>query len=173
MKTYSKILKLFVVIVMAALLSSCVQSSSLPRAFSSMSKVHYIDKDDLGLSKGDFQILNTEFAEASVYSIDLWGKKNEVSEAAGEFSIVFEPQKSPQYSGIIKYGTLDNDFSDFSLEPYNLAKGLATYRLINSVQEQGADAIIEPIVTVKIGQEGRKTIYTATISAKLIKINTK
>lgn len=170
-------------------MTSCfsIQQSTgrvIPKTFSSISRIHYID--DLKLSRENYKIINTETAEASVFSedyVNAFGKIQGygIGEVNGEFLLKYKSMgsgnetsyKLDSYSGIIKYGTLTADFSDFEYEPYALAAGLATYRLINAVQDQGADAVIEPIITVKVGQEGRKVIYTATISAKLIKINTK
>ena len=43
-------------------------------------------------------------------------------------------------------------------------------KLVKQIVEQGADGIIEPVITMKVGEEGKKVIYTATISAKLVKI---
>lgn len=189
MRKLTKILSVTLTLSVVIFMSSCITmqptaSKVVPRAFSSISKIHYID--DLKLSRENYKIINTETAEASVFYeeyVNKFGKDDGygIGEVNGEFLLKYKAiavgndvsYKLDSHTGIIKYGTLTNDFSDFEYEAYSLAAGLATYRLINAVQDQGADAVIEPIVTVKLGQEGRKIIYTATISAKLIKINTK
>ena len=168
-----------ITVIMNSCITTKVQTTVVPKAFSSISKIHYIDESDLKLAKDSYQILKTETAEAAVYyEENKRGTECEIAEVNGEFKLKFlmNPtlgNRLDSHEGIIKYGTLVNDYSNFEYEPYSLAAGLATYRLINSVQDQGADAVIEPIITVKVGQEDRKIIYTATISAKLIKIKTK
>lgn len=147
----------------------------VPTAVSSVSRV--VTMEDLNLNKDNCQIINTETAEAVVYYEEDDDDEFEIGEANGEFVLKYEKDDENgwkiKYSGIVKYGALSNNYIVDYDNAYAIVRGLATYRLINAVQEQGADGIIEPIVTVKVGQEGKRVIYTANISAKLVKIKTK
>ena len=181
MKTYSKFFNVSIVILAILLLSSCsIQKTQVvPTALSSVTKT--VSIKELNLTKDAYQIINTETAEAVIIYEESRSGDFEIKEANGEFSLEFEKDDKTQtfdieYSGVVKCGYLsDNDrgINYNNPQPADFAKGLAAYRLINSVQEQGADGIIEPIITMKVGQEGRKIIFTTTISAKLIKIKTK
>ena len=161
--------------------SSCsIQKTHvIPTAISSVSKTVYIE--ELNLTKNDYQIINTETAEAVIIYEENRGGDFEIKEQNDEFSLEFEKDDKTQtfdieYSGVVKCGYLsanDRGIDYANPHPADFARGLAIYRLINSVQEQGADGIIEPIITMKVGQDGRKIVFTTTISAKLIKIKTK
>ena len=170
------------VLVLGFVMSSCKaleKSLVIPTAMSSVSKVVVLK--DLNMERNDYQIINTETAEAVVYYENYKsGKKFEISESNGEYSLEFTENKvgnyDIRYSGIVKYGCLSADDKGIDYahpRVADFARGLAAYRLINSVQDQGADGIIEPIISVKVGQDGRRVVFTATISAKLIKIKTK
>lgn len=181
MKTYSRIFNVAIIVAAMLLMNSCsIQKTQvIPTAISSVSKAVYIE--ELNLTKDGYQIINTETAEAVIIYEESRGGDFEIKEQNGEFSLEFEKDDKTQsyeieYSGVVKYGYLSGNDRGINYQnpiPSDFAKGLAAYRLINSVQEQGADGIIEPIITMKVGQEGRQIIFTATISAKLIKIKTK
>lgn len=184
MKAYVRIFQGLIVFVALLFMSSCSiqrtpQYTVIPTAVSSVSKTVYIE--ELNLTKDAYQIINTETAEAVIIYEKGRGGDFKITEQNNEFSLDFDRDDETQtfeidYSGVVKCGYLSAndrgiDYSD--PHPADFAKGLAAYRLINSVQEQGADGIIEPIVTMKVGQDGKKIIFTTTISAKLVKIKTK
>ena len=183
MKYFSKMMIAIIALIITMVMSSCgtVQPTTLivPTALSSVSKV--VNMKDLNLTKDNYQIINTETAEAVVYYEEFKsGNGFEINEINGEYSLEFKKKDTGgyniKYSGIVKCGYLSADDRGIDYNnPYvgDFARGLAAYRLINSVQDQGADGIIEPIITVKVGQDGKRVIYTATISAKLVKIKTK
>ena len=170
-------------------MTSCFAKKSLviPTAVSSINDP--ISLRNLNLTKDQYQIINTETAEASVeYEESGLGisKKIKITEANNEYTLIFKKNDDIvggyeiKYDGIVKLGYLYHDQDNmrylgnyYTPDPSWFATGLAVYRLINSVQEQGADGIIEPVVTMKVGEKGKRVIYTATISAKLIKIKTK
>ena len=173
-------------IVTALIMTSCFAKKSLvvPTAVSSISNP--IALKNLNLTKDQYQIINTAVAEGVVvYEESGLGisKKIKISEKNNEYTLIFKPNESIvggyeiKYDGIVKTGYLYHDQNNmrdigeyFKPDPSWFASGLAIYRLINTVQEQGADGIIEPVITMKVGEEGKKVIYTATISAKLVKI---
>ena len=185
MKRTLKALNLTLVISVAIILCSCgvmkKKTQVLPVAVSSMSAP--ISLDYLNLTKDSYQILKTETVESVVVyeEVGMGAKTIRISEQNKEFELDFKKNETTgsydiKYSGIVKVGYLsayDNDVDYYEPKPAAFAKGLAAYRLINSVQDQGADGIIEPIVTMKVGQEGKKIIFTTTITAKLIKIKSK
>lgn len=172
-----------IVFVIAAAMCSCgsMKPTSLvvPTASSSVSNV--IVLKDLNLTKSDYLIINTETVEAEVYYEEFnSGKKFRIDEKDGEYSLEFTKNEiggyDIKYSGIVKCGYLSAEDRGIDYDRPRVAdfvRGLAAYRLINSVQDQGADGVIEPIITVKVGQDGKRVIFSATISAKLIKIKTK
>lgn len=178
MKT-NRIMSLALALAVSMVMFSCRSSEEVarivPTAVSSVSRV--VTMEDLNLNKDNCQIINTETAEAVVYYEEEDDNEYEIGEENGEFLLKFEKDGDNgwkiKYLGIVKYGVLSNNFIVDYDNAYSIARGLATYRLINAVQEQGADGVIEPIVTVKVGQEGKRVIYTASISAKLVKIKTK
>ena len=173
----------------ALVMTSCFAKKSLviPTAVSSINDP--ISLRNLNLTKDQYQIINTETAEASVeYEESGLGisKKIKITEANNEYTLIFKKNDDIvggyeiKYDGIVKVGYLYHDQNNirdigeyYKPDPSWFATGLAIYRLINSVQEQGADGIIEPVITMKVGEKGKKVIYTATISAKLVKIKTK
>lgn len=183
MKNISKMIVAIIALLTTMAMSSCgtIQPTTLivPTALSSVSRV--VNMKDLNLTKDNYQIINTETAEAVVYyEEDHSGNIFEINELNDEYALEFKKKDtggySIKYSGIVKCGYLSSDDNGIDYDrpvPAAFARGLAAYRLINAVQDQGADGIIEPIITVKVGQDGRRVIYTATISAKLVKIKTK
>lgn len=185
MRKFSKILSATLIFVIAIMLSSCTvtkKATIIPAAVSSISNP--VSLEFLNLTKDSYQIINTETVESViVYEEKGLGssKTIKISEKNDEYALEFKKNSTTgeydiKYSGIVKIGYLSDDDRTVPIDkpfPALFARGLAAYRLINSVQDQGADGIIEPIVTMKVGQEGKKIIFTTTISAKLIKIKSK
>lgn len=184
MKRIYKAFNLALVISVATVLCSCgvpKKTQIMPAAVSSITAP--ISLDYLNLSKDSYQIIKTETVESVIVyeEVGMGGKTIRISEQNNEFELDFKKNETTglydiKHSGIVKLGYLsvyDNDVDYYQPNPAAFARGLAAYRLINSVQDQGADGIIEPIVTMKVGQEGKKIIFTTILSAKLIKIKTK
>ncbi len=180
-----KFFQLTLVFAVALLVTSCATTQITPKAVSNLNKT--VTMSELNLTSNDYQIIKTETAEAVVV-YDEGGVLNasfKISEVNKEFTYEMKqtnkfkfwqaPVFEPYFTGILKYGFLSSDYdeNDIIYSPSSIAKGLATYRLINAVQEQGADGVIEPITTIKVGNNGNKVVYTATISAKLVKIKAK
>ena len=78
--------------------------------------------------------------------------------------------------GVARYGFLTNDYKNADntsyMNPEQIARNLAIYRLINACKVAGGDGVIEPIVSTNVGQEGKEIIFKTTVAAKVIKINT-
>ena len=59
------------------------------------------------------------------------------------------------------------------IQPEEIVRRLAMYRLINVAKANGADGIIEPIVSTNVEQTGKNDIlYKTTVEAKIIKLHT-
>ncbi|MBO8429009.1 MAG: hypothetical protein IAC68_03630, partial [Bacteroidetes bacterium] len=46
------------------------------------------------------------------------------------------------------------------------------YRLINVAKTNGADGIIEPIISTNIEQSGKDILYKTNVEAKIIRLHT-
>lgn len=180
MKKFSKVFNATLAISLALVMTSCgllkKTQPIIPTAVSSVSSPVYLQ--DLNLTKGDYEIIKTETAEAVViYEESILGKSFSIKEKNNEFLLNIKEGSDGydiKYTGIVKYGFLSRNEVDIKyMNPSAIAEGLATYRLINAVQDMGADGIIEPMTTIKVGNDGKKVVFTATISAKLVKIKTK
>lgn len=172
---------IFVIATCAIFFTACsVPSAIVPTAINTVNSVRL---SELNLEREDYKILNTITAEASViYSQNV--RSVVIKEANDEFSITFLKEKEDgkekwiytKCTGIARYGFLTNDYANASgtdaINPEQIARNVATYRLINACKVAGGDGVIEPIVSTNVGQEGRNIIFKTTVSAKVIKINT-
>ncbi len=158
-------------------LSSCNSEKSLivPRSVSTASA---IPTAALNLTKGDYEILNTVTENASV-TAKYNGKDLKIQSGDGEFSYNFEFDKKTgwklkSYSGSASFGYLMTDMNDHVLMPdaEEFARRVAIARLIEQVKDYGADGVLEPVVTAHANNVSKNTVeYTATVSAKIIKIH--
>lgn len=180
------------IILSATFLMSCsVQDATLtymPKASNTINTVRF---DELNLDRNDYTILKDVTAEATfVYQ----ESEDEIliEEQNNEFSVRFglidptslEPQKNKKdaekkwllydFDGIAYFGYLSNDYGTMSLcmDPEWYARHFAFYRLINQCKAVGGDALIEPIVSTNVMQQGNTLVFTTTASAKVVKINT-
>ncbi len=157
------------------LCSSCKSWSIIPQATNSAGAVAF---GELNLNRSEYLVYKTISETASV-SLKERGGKWEIKEVNGEFSYEFSfDSKAGQIvfddiEGVVKLGyTYNSGSAMFDMtNAGEIARRLAIFRLNNSAKEAGADYVIEPIVSVDINQTGRREItYTATASAKLVKI---
>lgn len=175
-KLSSKLLMMSIVLMMV--LSSCSNSTFIPRAINTVNSVRL---EELNLERKDYEIINTVSSSAVVYYQEKSGSI-ELSDENKEFEIEFKKAKTfkgPQFylddvEGIMRLGYLHNDYIDGSSmnmsNPEDIARHLAIYRIINAANEQGADGIIEPIISTNAAQEGKKIVFRTTVTAKLIKL---
>jgi len=169
--------KLLLLALCGAAFTSCgsVKRVIMPRA---VNTVNTVPLADLNLQRGDYEILNTVTAEAMVdYTYDK--KKSEIVDRSGEFSMKFTVDKfgvDCKHSGILKLGYLQNDYQGKTtdiMQPEEVVRQLAIYRLINVAREYGADALVEPTVSTNVEQTGERTItYKSTVTAKIVKLKT-
>lgn len=160
-------------------ITSCVSNRSLviPRA---VNTVNSVDLKELNLERQNYKILNTATATAMItYSQRNAGTTHSIVGENNEFMLMYNYNKkkgwSCKYAGVVKLGFLSNDYNVGELgilQPEEVARRLAVYRIINQVHMEGGDGIIEPIISTNVAQQGRDIIYKTTVSAKIIKLNT-
>ncbi|MBQ7856878.1 MAG: hypothetical protein IJ348_07200 [Alistipes sp.] len=135
---------------------------------------------ELNLDRNDYQVLNTVTAEATISYTENAGGTNRVIKCDDEdFALQYLQSKEGwicRYRGIVKLGYLANDYSVAKdiLHPEEVARRLAIYRIINMVQQEGADGVIEPIVSTNVdnGLGKNEVIFKTTVRAKLVKLKT-
>lgn len=171
--------KILVLLASAALFASCgVQRTVLPRA---VNTVNTAPLGDLNLQRGDYEILNTITAEASITYKEK-GSIVSIADTGNEFTLMYAFDKKTgviadmKYSGILRLGYLANDYvvdNETILRPEEIARRLAIYRAINVAKEYGADAVVEPTIATNIEQVGKnEVVYKTTVTAKIIKLKT-
>lgn len=173
----SKKMKKILLFIVVLSFASCATSVIIPKA---VNTVDAVSLRDLNLQKGDYQILNTVTAEATItYAESHNGAIQKIVGENNEFSLRYETTKRGRYcihSGVVKLGYLSNDYdlntSIHELTPEDVARRLAIYRLINQVMQYGADGAIEPVISTNIEQRGKNIIYKTAVRAKLVKLNT-
>lgn len=176
---------LVTMVAVLAMTSCSSQSMIIPQATNAINSVGL---SELRLNhETDYTILNTITAEATVvFSSKNGGKQIVVGEEDGDFQLVYKyDSKKREYNfidckGIARFGFLESGYSRVSdlrdpANPANMARNIATYRLINAAKISGADGIIEPIVTTNVdGQSRRRSkeiIFKTTVSGKPVKLN--
>lgn len=178
------------VILSAAFLTSCsVQEKFVPMVRNTVNTVKF---NELNLGRNDYTILKNVTAEAVVAykkpTVDDY--HHYISEQNEGFSIRISHDsnnsrwKVDEVDGVLCFGYLSNDYGDMSLNldyknvdlenlnPEDYSRHTAFYRLINQCRDAGGDAIIAPVVNTSIEQQGDKTIYKTTVTAKVVKIHT-
>ncbi len=165
--------KLFVITLVALLASSCasMRSKFIPYAINTVNSVNL---SELNLEREDYEILNTVTATAIIQRTGNRKSYQEytLSEQTGELTYYRTIKKGmidESVEGVVYAGFLSNDFANLSVDvsnPASLARAIAIYRIINQVQANGADGVIEPIVSTSYSNG----LYKTTVSAKLIKL---
>ncbi|MCQ2347234.1 MAG: hypothetical protein MJZ92_04820 [Paludibacteraceae bacterium] len=172
---------LFALVVCAVVMSSC-KLAIVPKAVNSVNSVK-IDGMKLNLDRKDYQVLKTISAEASICYHQYGKRRYTISDRNGDFKVSYKhiPYTTnfglDKFQGIAQYGFLTNDYqgqvqSINDMSPEDFARHFATYRLINACKMAGGDGVIEPVYCMRVGQEGRDIIFTVTVSAKVVKLNT-
>lgn len=172
------------ILVCTILLLACVSAFGKKKAFvipKAVNTVNVVSLKELNLTHGDYQILNTITAEAAIVYTE--NKKGSVCTMRGvdeDFHITYAFDneghlESENFSGVLRFGYLYNDYkiNEGVVYPEEMARRLAIYRLINIVQLQGADGVIEPVISTNIEntQNKRECILKTTVRAKLVKLN--
>lgn len=183
-KSFKKSILFLAVIATALSMSSC--SSKLQLVPKALNTVNTVGFEELNLERKDYNIINTITAEATVKYKEKFGNIV-IEEMNSEFKLEFGDPKQPlfgprvvtgkvlkDFEGVVRLGFLTNDYANGSginyESPEDLGRRLAIYRLINVAKEEGADGLIEPLVSTNVEQIGKEIIFTTTVSAKCVKI---
>ena len=132
----------------------------------------------LNLAKGDYDILASVTETASV-TASYSGKSLVVKSGDGDFAYYFKYNEKTgwslkKFSGSATFGYLQTETSvrEAMPEAEEFARRVAIARLIETVKDYGADAVLEPIVTTRATNAGHKTVeYQASVTAKIVKIH--
>lgn len=152
-------------------------TSIIPQA---INNVNTVGLDELNLTRDDYEILNTVTAEAYI-TCDYGKAKIKMSDESGEFTLSYKLVNNlwipDKYSGVMKLGYLANDTYNTNIggliAPDALSRRIAIYRVVNMVQQYGADGIIEPIVSTNVEEVQKDVVvYKTTVSGKIIKLKT-
>ena len=179
--------KLFLTVALAAvlcLMTSCGGPSKMIQRIvpTAVNTVNSVRLNELHLQHGtDYSIMNTVTAEATVfYTTKKKGQVVILEEENGEcwLEYKFDSQQEKwglvDFEGIARYGFLSNDEGRVSLReinPEDMARNIAIYRLINASKVRGADGVIEPVISTNVGELNGKIVFKTTVSAKLMKLN--
>ena len=169
------------ILAVALTLSSC-KMKLIPTAINT---VNSVGLEELNLQRNDYVVQKTITAEAAVIYNER-SSKITISDQNREFTITYKkvPFSSSwackKFEGVAKYGFLHNDYLNYhvrpiekTIDPANVARNVAIYRIINACKVSGGDGVIEPIVSMNAQQIGnREVLFTVTVSAKVIKLKT-
>ena len=178
MKNYKNYIVIAFSVVMLTSCFSSRESLIVPRAVSTITTGSL---KDLNLQRGDYQIINTVTAEASIAcKSNKSGTEISIIGVDDDFRLEYTKDKKGgwkgQFSGVVRAGYMDDAFSTTEVEvfdPAEIANRLAIYRLISQVKLVGGDAMLTPAILTETEQKGNTIYYKTTASAKAIVINNK
>ncbi|MBQ7209948.1 MAG: hypothetical protein IJS05_03530 [Paludibacteraceae bacterium] len=160
-------------LLIVALASCSMQATIVPQAINT---VNSVSLEELNLQRKDYTILNTTTVESTIIYHESF-KNVTITEANDEFSLTFTLAKDGKFyltafRGIAKFGFLKNDYGEtlIARAPEYIARNLAIYRLINACKANGADGVIEPVISTNVEQSRRGIVFKTTASAKLLKL---
>lgn len=173
----------FGIAIVAALFFTSCAKTLVPRATSTINSVRL---SELNLVRADYKVLNTIEATARV-QLTIKAKSFEIKDPDGNFMLLYKMAFAPfkkggrgdtyqltKFKGILTTGYLSNDYGTMDCSsPEDVVRRIAIYRCIALAKEQGADGIIEPIISTNVEQtkSGLATdviMYQTTVSGKAI-----
>ncbi|MBD5320353.1 MAG: hypothetical protein HDS07_05605 [Bacteroides sp.] len=180
MKLLNRFVHFGIPVIGLILISSCgttTKTPFIPKATNTVNTVYF---KDLNLTGGEYEILNKVTATATIKV--RYKSSNEIIVQApdDDFTIVYKGGdgnwRIDKSVGVACFGYLVNDDALMSKTFFSvddIVRRLAIYRLINEVQQQGADGIIEPTVSTNAVQSGKK-VFTLTTRAegRLVRLKT-
>lgn len=160
-------------------LSSCGSGRSYLVIPHSVSTASAVTVDNLNLTKGDYEVLNSITESASVVC-EYKGDQIRIRGNNDEFVYTFNLGKTGWYlksfSGAASLGYFTSDFVDQVKEipdAEEFARRAAMARIILAAKDYKADGVVEPVIISSANNIGKNTIeYTSTVSAKLISLKT-
>ena len=162
------------------MLSSCAGGRSylvIPRAVSTASAVSV---DDLNLTSGQYDVLNTITETASVIC-EYKNKRIRITSGDNDFAYVFSLGKDgfwtlSAFSGAASLGYFTSDLNASLTEVPDgeeFARRVAMARIIRAAKDYNADGVVEPVVISRVNNAGHNKVeFSSTVSAKLISIKT-
>ena len=180
-----KILVLATMMAATLTMTSCFGPKKMTQRIvpTAVNTINSVGLSELNLKHGsDYTIVNTVTADATIiYSEQRKGEQVTLREENGECKLVYRFDSEQEkwglidFDGIARFGFLSNDEGRVSLREANpeyVSRNLAIYRLINKSKVNGADGVIEPVISTNVEQSGREIVFKTTVSAKLIKLKT-
>ncbi len=155
------------------------RATTVPQATNTVNSIRF---SELNLEATDYTIMKTITAEAKiVYETNRSGDKIKIKEANSEFLLNYERDDDgitlKSFEGVVRVGYLTNDDlrgdPTYYYQPESLARSLAIYRLINQANANGADGVVEPIISTNVEQVGNALVFLTTVSAKIVRIKVK
>ena len=171
------------ILLCAVMLLICFTAVGKKKAFiipKAVNTVNVVTLKELNLTRADYKILNTVTAEAAIIYTE--NKKGSVCTLRGadeDFYVKYTFDKEgdleeEEFSGVLRFGYLYNDYkiNNGIISPEEMARRLAIYRLINIVQLEGADGVVEPVISTNVENTSnkRECILKTTVRAKLVKL---
>lgn len=177
MKLLNNLVRFGIPVIGIILISSCGSRQPLtviPQAVNTVSTVTF---SDLRLQRNDYDLINTVTADATI-NVEYRSDKITVNSVDDDFSLTYKLVNGvwtvDKYSGVARFGYLVNDDKNMSTSFYNpseIVRQIAVYRLINNVQQNGADGLIEPTISTNVAQTGKHNVtYTTHAEGKLIRL---
>lgn len=166
-------IKLLLALICSVVFVSC-STKILPTATSSVNSVRL---DELNLNREDYKVLKTVTTDATIHYKDILGTVT-INDENDEFSVTYKKKWRKgtilsSYNGFFKMGFLSNDIGEIRYDdPFEFARRLAIYRIINLAKIEGADGVIEPVISTDVTKDGLTTKITTTVSAKLVVLKT-
>ena len=133
---------------------------------------------DLHLQKGDYVILKTA-SETSVIKARFTKYGFTISSENGDFELEYKYDREDEgyvrledWSGVLNLGYFHNDVNAlrYPTSPAEVARRLAIYQLINTAAQAGADAVVEPVISMNMAKNGAFYYYKTTVTGKLIQL---
>lgn len=172
------ITKLVLAIACVAMLSACSSKKSvvIPCAISTMGTASL---EDLNLQPGDYQVINTVEAEATIGNkINKSGNELSIFDVDHTFQLNYKKDGiiwNCKFNGVVRAGYVGEVFGTTNIDaehPEEIAFRLAIYRLINQAKLAGGDGILTPTVQTEVEQDGNVIYFRTRASAKAIKVKT-
>lgn len=164
-------------VALAFLLQSCGGGTKYLVVPHSVSTASSVSVNDLGLEKGQYDVLNSITETASVIC-EYKGSEIKITSGDGDFQYVFVLGKEgwtlKKCSGAASLGYFSSDYQSKETSVPNgeeFARRVAMARIIRAAKDYQADGVVEPVVISHVSNlGGNKIEISSTVTAKLIVI---
>lgn len=178
MKLLNRFVHFVIPVIGLVLISSCGTTTKAPFIPQASNTVNTVYFKDLNLTGNEYEVLNKVTATATINVRHKSSTEIIVQAPDDDFTIVYKGGdgnwRIDNVVGVAHFGYLVNDDALMSKTFYSISdivRRIAIYRLINEVQQQGADGIIEPTVSTNTVQTGKKNFtFTTCAEGKLVRL---